>query len=129
MSEDESAERHRLAGRQAGVYEVTTQSGVLPKVLAEWGWRVGVLRTEGIDDRRTLLLAIGRALDLPDWYGANLDALADCLTDLDRPTALVLDSWPRPTEIPGWDAVVDVLTDRVRDQERAAFALVMDRSG
>lgn len=25
-----------------------------------------------------------RALELPDWYGRNLDALFDCLTDLDR---------------------------------------------
>jgi RNAse (barnase) inhibitor barstar len=24
---------------------------------------------------------LGRQLDFPDWYGANLDALSDCLTD------------------------------------------------
>ena len=27
-------------------------------------------------------LAIGRALDFPDYYGCNLDALWDCLTDI-----------------------------------------------
>ncbi|WP_153116184.1 barstar family protein [Rhodocyclus tenuis] len=27
------------------------------------------------------LAAIGRTLDFPDWYGANFDALADCLDD------------------------------------------------
>ena len=28
-----------------------------------------------------LLKDIGNALNFPDWYGANLDALYDCLTD------------------------------------------------
>jgi RNAse (barnase) inhibitor barstar len=28
------------------------------------------------------LAAIGDALDFPPWYGRNLDALYDCLTDL-----------------------------------------------
>jgi len=30
----------------------------------------------------TVLEKIGRDLRLPDWYGANYDALADCLSDL-----------------------------------------------
>lgn len=29
------------------------------------------------------LTAIGQALHFPDWYGANFDALHDCLTDPD----------------------------------------------
>lgn len=34
-----------------------------------------------------ILEKLGRDLRLPDWYGANLDALADCLTDLAWNTA------------------------------------------
>ncbi len=30
------------------------------------------------------------ALDLPEYYGKNLDALFDCMTDIDRPIHLVL---------------------------------------
>jgi RNAse (barnase) inhibitor barstar len=30
-----------------------------------------------------LLKQLGDALDFPDWYGANFDALHDCLTDPD----------------------------------------------
>lgn len=30
-----------------------------------------------------LLKDLGKALSFPDWYGANLDALYDCLTDPD----------------------------------------------
>lgn len=33
---------------------------------------------------------LGCALYLPEWWGRNLDALHDCLTDLDRPVKLVL---------------------------------------
>jgi hypothetical protein len=29
-----------------------------------------------------MLAAIARALDFPDWFGGNWDALEDCLTDL-----------------------------------------------
>ena len=29
-------------------------------------------------------------LELPEWWGRNLDALHDCLTGLDRPVRLVL---------------------------------------
>lgn len=32
---------------------------------------------------RDALQAIGKALDLPDYYAPNLDALYDCLTDAD----------------------------------------------
>ncbi len=34
-------------------------------------------------DKTALLKGIGETLHFPEWYGANLDALHDCLTDLD----------------------------------------------
>ena len=33
---------------------------------------------------------LGRALALPEWWGRNLDALHDCLTELGRPVRLEL---------------------------------------
>lgn len=35
-----------------------------------------------VADKEAFLDAVGKALDFPDWYGHNWDALADCLTDL-----------------------------------------------
>ena len=35
-----------------------------------------------VTDKAGFLAAIGSALNFPDWYGHNWDALADCLTDL-----------------------------------------------
>lgn len=37
--------------------------------------------------------ALAAALALPDWYGRNLDALADCLRDVDPATVLLWDAW------------------------------------
>ncbi len=44
------------------------------------GATVGVV--EGQAEKRALLVAIGRALRFPSYYGANLDALEECLHDL-----------------------------------------------
>ena len=35
-----------------------------------------------VTDRASLHEKLKACLGLPDWYGANLDALYDCLTDL-----------------------------------------------
>ena len=36
----------------------------------------------GITSMDTALGTLGRSLAFPDWYGRNLDALMDCLTDM-----------------------------------------------
>lgn len=35
-----------------------------------------------LHDKATLLTELGRVLDFPDYYGANWDALEECLADL-----------------------------------------------
>ncbi|MDO9454741.1 MAG: barstar family protein [Nocardioides sp.] len=37
--------------------------------------------------------ALAAALGFPDWYGRNLDALADCLRDVPADTVLLWDAW------------------------------------
>ncbi|MBQ6115761.1 MAG: barstar family protein [Oscillospiraceae bacterium] len=39
---------------------------------------------------------LARKLRFPAWYGRNLDALYDCLTDLHEDTELVLVNWTAP---------------------------------
>ena len=46
------------------------------------GWELQSL--EDVHDR------FAQALDLPEWYGRNLDALFDCLTDLGEPLTVRL---------------------------------------
>ncbi len=46
-------------------------------------------------ERKEAMALLGQALSLPPWWGRNLDALHDCLTDLGRPVRLELG--PRET--------------------------------
>ncbi|MCS0604515.1 barstar family protein [Streptomyces sp. LP11] len=47
----------------------------------------------GVGDKAGLMDRVARALDLPDWFGRNWDALLDSLAD---PSV-----WPTPTAEPG----------------------------
>ena len=50
-----------------------------------------LLNGAAIPDRETLHAFLRRELDLPEWYGHNLDALYDCLTgELTEATGIVL---------------------------------------
>lgn len=49
-----------------------------------------VLDGGSIGSREALHRTLAAGLRLPDWYGGNLDALHDCLTDTDEPTELVI---------------------------------------
>ena len=62
-------------------------------------------------DKGSVLKAIGRAFAFPDWYGTNLDALYDCLTDLPEHGG------------PGWVIVLERLPAEPRfgAEERAAL--------
>lgn len=62
----------------------------------------------GIADKQTLHARIAEALDFPDWYGNNLDALMDCLTDLDTTHVAVTDRQELPFDAEGfWETFRD----------------------
>ena len=45
-------------------------------------------------DRDQLHSVLQEKLQLPEWYGCNLDALYDVLTSVEEETELVLMGWP-----------------------------------
>ena len=62
---------------RSGVYRTSDAKAILEAT------RGGGLDVVTIDmDPADLFSGIARALDFPDWFGANWDALADCLGDL-----------------------------------------------
>jgi len=64
----------------------------------------------GVRERRLILVEIGHALELPSWFGANLDALYDSLTDL-----------PERIGAPGYVIVLDGLLHGAETDENAAL--------
>ena len=43
-----------------------------------------------LGEKTVLHPLLARELSFPSWYGGNLDALHDCLTEINQPTELVI---------------------------------------
>ena len=80
----------------------------------------------GGDGLRDVLTLLGGALGFPDYYGRNMDAAWDCLTDLTEPTMLVWRGWQdfavnRPDD---WGRMVGLLAERCDEQPDFAVVVV-----
>lgn len=80
------------------------------------------------------LAAVGEALDFPDWYGQNFDALADCLHDIGDGTegvVLLWDGWStlaRDDE-KAFSVALSVLGSRVHADRGVPFTVLMRGEG
>jgi hypothetical protein len=108
---------------RSGVYRATRADEVLEAA------RDATLDNVRIDARHQPLRAIAKALDFPDWFGANWDALEDCLGDLSwRPGGhiLVFDGFPHGDEL---GVLIDVLRSSAQfwaERSRPFFAVFID---
>lgn len=90
------------------------------RILRGAGFRVYQIEGSAIDDASSFLAEAGRALELPEYYGGNWDALVDCLSDFaegaDRRVAIL---WSDAGHLESRDpqAFVDALVTL----DRAAF--------
>lgn len=80
-------------------------------------FRVQAIDLRACTDTDAVLREIAEALEFPDWFGGNLDALADCLADLSwlaAPGYLLLlehvGAW-REQAADDVEAVVEILQD------------------
>lgn len=109
---------------RSGVYRA---SDAAPVVEAARGARLDLAR---IDAGSTVFEAIAKALDFPDWFGGNWDALEDCLGDLSWRAGgghvLVFDRFPRGDEL---GVLIDVLRSTAQywaGRSRPFFAVFID---
>ena len=54
------------------------------------------LDPEVLSDKESMALYMKRELDLPEWFGGNLDALADVLSEISVETAFVAEAGSLP---------------------------------
>lgn len=62
-----------------------------------------------ITDAKAMHQILAQFLDFPEWYGYNLDALYDCITELPCHTHLYLNNWNK--DVPWATGFEAVLTD------------------
>ena len=69
--------------RKSGIYNLPAP-GAAPiiKAAQEAGFAVFRISLKGVTDKDAFLAALARALNFPEGFGDNWDALSDCLTDL-----------------------------------------------
>ena len=95
-----------------GIYTVQGSVPLIMTAVTDAGWAAAVV--EPAERTAELYDHLGTALDLPDWFGRNLDALWDVITDLERPTVLIMDDWTRYARArpERWQLIMDLFAER-----------------
>jgi RNAse (barnase) inhibitor barstar len=105
------------AADQAGAYFADTRDREdLVEAANTLQYAVVPVDLRGCEDGRAALAQIAETLRFPDWFGANWDALADCLNDLSW--------WPSP----GYVVVLEHASEW-RAQDRESFDTVLEIFG
>lgn len=121
-------ERLQDASR-SGVYRAPRAEEIMQALR---GSRLSLVRIR-VDDKETLLKHIAAALDFPGWFGANWDALEDCLSDLswrEAPGHVLLFDQARAGDDLG--VLIDVLRSSAEywaGRGRPFFAVFIDPAG
>lgn len=98
----------------------------------EAGWEAVDLDLADVSDKAGLMTACATAMRFPDWFGANWDALADCLGDLEwwpasRGRLLLVRNWQayaaaRPEE---WNSLQEIFADAAAHWRETETGLVV----
>ena len=99
------------------------------------GWGFGwVDGWTAADTKPGFLAAVAEALDFPDHYGQNFDALADCLHDIGSckgGVVLLWDGWATlaRADEKAFSIALSVLGSRVNDDRGVPFAVLLRGEG
>lgn len=88
--------------------------------------RIIKLELEKMSSLPVLHKYLHQALELPEYYGANLDALYDCLCEISEPTKLIISSKVDSSEFLGWygKQLLSALKDAAAENEALEVEIV-----
>lgn len=113
-----------LARRESAVLRSDRSAADVRAVGERAGWRVVDLALEEPTDKATFLAKCADAFDLPDHFGHNWDALADCIDDIqDEPGVLVAFAGAGHLSDHDREVIREIFTERV-DLGPAPFVVV-----
>ena len=69
--------------RECGVFQLVRKPEEVERAAEEAGLTVFRIGIGNAKSKKDFLAQVAGALQFPDWFGGNWDALNDCLTDLD----------------------------------------------
>ena len=95
------------------------------------GWRFAYVDGWHGGTKEEFIDAVGEALEFPDHYGRNFDAMADCLLDVHGDTIFLWDGWgPLARNDPqAFSVALSVLGTRVNAEREGAFAVLLRGDG
>ncbi len=87
--------------------------------------KIIVFDCERMTSKTTAHEYISQALDFPMYYGKNLDALADCLSEVEKGTVIVLKNIDKAREMLGdyAERIIEVFRDISQD---GVFDLIIE---
>jgi hypothetical protein len=124
-----------LAGHnEPGVYQWHTafSPSDVKHAVEHAGWRFAYVDGWTHQDKESFFEGMAEALDLPEHFGHNFDALTDSLRDLDgKGTVLLWDGWGplARADKRAFDIACDVFGGRCMDDHDAPFVVLLRGEG
>jgi len=128
--------REVLDGRaEPAIYQVPADTDVdeIAESASSAGWQFVRIDGAQATDKAAVMRAMESSFGFPEWFGRNLDALADSLTDVRHEHGTVL-LWDRADVFAGADprqynAVLSVLLSRSRSPVGGPFLTLLREAG
>jgi RNAse (barnase) inhibitor barstar len=74
-----------------------------------------VLREQDFRSKKKMLSYIAEELEFPAYFGGNLDALMDCLRDVDKPTNIAFDPAPGDESKSWYSGICETIIDAAEE--------------